>query len=390
MRRVYADHAGTAPPAREVIEAMLPFLGERFGNPSSVHARGEAAREAVDEGRARVAELLGALPEEVVFTATGSEANNLALEGALAAAPAGRDRLVISAFEHPSIAATARHLASRGTPVTIVPVGRDGVVEVERVREALGPDVALVSVMWVNNEVGTIQPVTQIAELAHAAGALFHTDAVQAVGKLPVAVGRVGADLLSLAGHKFGGPVGAAALYARRRTPLVPLVHGGHQERGRRAGTEAVAPIVGLGVAAARAARRLAAGEGPPGAALGVRLLEGLETAFPEARLNGDRLRRLPSLINLRFPGVDGEALLHELDRDGVTVSTGSACSAGEEGPSPVLLAMGLSPEEAHASVRFSLGEGNDLEDVEHVLEVTPGAIGRLRELAHPGGGRSA
>jgi cysteine desulfurase len=385
MREVYADHAATTPPAPEVVAAMTPYLGERFGNASSVHGRGQAAREAVEDARARVAALIGATPEEIVFTASGSEANNLALKGLLAGATSERRRLVVSAIEHPSVIETARHLESRGLPLTIVPVGSDGIVAPECLQAVLGPDVALVSVMWVNNETGAIQPVAEIAALARAAGARFHCDAVQAAGKLSLDVQAAGADLLSLAAHKLYGPPGAAALYVRRRTRLVPLVHGGHQERSRRAGTENLAALVGFGLAATRAAERLASDEPRQLALLGERLLEGLVRAIPDTRLNGDPARRLATVVNLCFSGVDGEAVLHELDRERITVSTGSACSAATPGPSHVLTAMGLRPEDAHASVRFSLGAGSSAPDVERVLEVTPSVIGRLRALAGSG-----
>ena len=385
-REIYADHAATTAPAPEVVEAMLPYLGEGFGNASSVHRRGEAAREAIEAARAGVAALVGASPEEIVFTASGSESNNLALKGALPGAPEGRRRLVVSAIEHPSVLETARHLEDRGVPVTIVPVERSGVVDPERLKGALGPDVALVSVMWVNNEVGTIQSIAEIAELAHAAGARLHCDAVQAVGKLPVDVGEAGVDLLSLAGHKFQGPPGAGALYVRRRVRLVPLVHGGHQERSRRAGTENLAAIVGLGAAAERARTRLVSGATEALAALGERLRAGLTRRIPASRLNGDPERRLRTIVNLCFTGVDGEAVLHELDLQGITVSTGSACSAASPGPSHVLIAMGLRPEEAHASVRFSLGEGIGEDDIDTILTVTPPVVERLRML----GGRES
>ena len=289
MREIYADHAGTTPAAPEVVEAMRRFLDPaRFGNASSIHARGEAAREAIEEARARVAALIGAAPEEIVFTATGSEANNLGLKGILAGAPASRRRLVLSAIEHPSVLETARHLEGRGIPVTVVPVEANGVVDPARLARALGPDVALVSVMWANNELGTLQPIGEIAAMAHRAGATMHCDAVQAVGKLPVAVGEVGVDLLSLAGHKFNGPPGAAALFVKRRTRLVPLVHGGHQERSRRAGTENLPANAGLGAAAERAVKRLQSGESRRVFGLGECLWKGLIDRVPETRLNGD------------------------------------------------------------------------------------------------------
>jgi cysteine desulfurase len=381
MREIYADHAATTPLAAEVAEAMRPYGDTGFGNPSSVHRRGEAARAAVDEARARVAALIGAASEELVFTASGSEANNLALKGVLLGAAPARRRLVISAIEHPSVLETARHLESRGFPLTVVPVDAAGVVDLRRLEAALGPDVALVSVMTVNNETGALQPVAEVARLAHAAGALAHTDAVQAVGKLEVDVRASGIDLLSLAGHKFHGPAGAAALFVRRRLRLIPLVHGGHQERSRRAGTENLPALVGLGVAAARAAARLET-EAPRLAALGDRLAAGLLERVPGSRLNGDPRRRLRSIVNLVCTGVDGEAVLHELDQAGITVSTGSACSAASPGPSQVLTAMGLRPEDAHASVRFSLGESNDEEDVTRIIECTPAVVERLRALA--------
>jgi len=381
-REVYADHAATTRVAPEVVAAMRPCFEDAFGNASSVHARGEAARDAIEAARGEVAALIGATPEEIVFAASGSEANNLAVKGAIAAAPEGRRRLVISAIEHPSVLATARALESAGTPVTILAVEPDGRVRPPRLAEALGPDVALVSVMTANNEVGTIEPIAELAALAHAAGAKFHTDAVQAVGKLDVEVTALDVDLLTLAGHKFHGPPGAAALFVRRRTRLLPLIDGGHQERGRRAGTENLPAIVGLGVAATLARRRLVTGEPRRIAALADRLLAGLETRVPGVRLRGARDARIAGLVNVGFAGVDGEAVLHELDAEGITVSTGSACSAASPGPSHVLLAMGCTAEEAHASVRFSLGAENDDADVDRILAVIPNLVERLRALA--------
>jgi len=383
MREVYADHAATTPLAPEVLEAMLPYLGrDRFGNASSVHRRGEAAREAVERARAQAAELIGALPEEIVFTATGSEANNLALKGVLGSAPPGRRRVVVSAIEHPSVLETAGHLEQRGFGLTVVPVTPGGLVDPQRLALAMGQDVALVSVQWVNNEVGTVQPVRAIAERAHACGARFHCDAVQAAGKLAVDVDDADLDLLSLAGHKFHGPPGAAALYVRRRVRLVPLVHGGHQERSRRAGTENLPAIVGLGAAAERALAKLGTAEPERIARLGARLAHGLCAAVAGARLNGDPVARVSSVVNVCFEGADGEAVLHELDREGITVSTGSACSAASPGPSHVLTAMGLRPEDAHASVRFSLGESNDEAEVDRILRAVPGVLERVRALA--------
>jgi cysteine desulfurase len=381
-REVYADHAATTPMLPEALEAMRPYLDARgFGNASSVHRRGEAARDVIERARGQVAALVGGTPEEIVFTASGSEANNLAIKGIMLAAAPERRRLVVSAIEHPSVLETARHLETRDIPVTIVPVRPDGIVEPGQLGKALGPDVALVSVMAVNNETGVEQPVRALAALAHAAGAKFHCDAVQAAGKRPLDVAASGVDLLSIAGHKFHGPLGAAALFVRRRTRLVPVIHGGHQERSRRAGTENLPAIVGLGVAAERAGQRLRGGEPTALEDLGTRLLETLLARVPHSRLNGDRALRLRTIVNVCFPGVDGEAVLHELDRAGITVSTGSACSAATPGPSHVLTAMGLSAEDAHASVRFSIGEGVTMEDVEYLGTIVPSVVSRLRTM---------
>ena len=382
-REIYLDHAATTPVAPEIIAAMTSLMGAAFGNPSSVHRRGDAAREVLGVARAQVAAFAGALPEEVVFTATGSEANNLALRGLLANAAPDRRRLVVSAIEHPSVLGTARDLESSGVPVTIVPVDANGVVDPDRLAAVLGPDVALVSVMWVNNEIGTIQPVEALAEVAHRAGARFHCDAVQAAGKLPLDMSAAGIDLLTLAGHKFHGPLGAAALIVRRRVRVQPLVTGGHQERSRRAGTENLPAIAGFGMACVRAAARLEEGRAIELVTLGELLWSRLRLAAPNARLHGEGGARLASIVNVSFPGVDGEALLHELDARGITVSTGSACSAASPGPSPVLLALGVTAEVAHSSVRFSTGEALTEADIEKVAEVVPQAIASLRALAN-------
>ncbi|MFN8588765.1 MAG: cysteine desulfurase family protein [Candidatus Eisenbacteria bacterium] len=390
MKHVYADHAATTRPAPEAVQAMLPWLGERFGNASSVHGRGEAAREAVESARVEVARLMAAQPEEVVFTASGSEANNLALKGAMLAAEGVRRRLVTTAIEHPSVLATARHLESRGFALTVVPVRGNGQVDPDEFAAALGDDVAVASVMAVNNETGVMQPLEDIGARVAACGALFHVDAVQAPGKLALHVDGWNAHLVSIAAHKFGGVTGAAALFVRRRTRLVPLVHGGRQERGRRAGTENVGAIAAMGVAAVRARTALATGEPQRLGALGERLLAELLMRVPDTRLNGDLNQRAGAIINVCFAGVDGEALLHELDKAGITVSTGSACSSGEAGPSHVLTAMGLTSEDAHASVRFSLGEENGDDCVAYIAETTPPIVERLRALAGPALGRSA
>ena len=383
MKPIYADHAATTRPAPEVVAAMQPWLAGRFGNASSVHSRGEAARDAIEAARLEVARLVGAQSEEIVFTSSGSESNNLALQGAMRAA-GQRKRLVTTAIEHASVLGPARALAEAGFELTIVPVKKNGAVDPDVLATSLGSDVALVSVMAVNNETGVLQPLEEIGPLVKECGALFHVDAMQAPGKIPIAVDGWQADLLSLAAHKFHGPLGAAALFVRRRTRLVPLVHGGRHERGRRAGTENVAAIVGLGVAARRAHEALASGEPGRLGSLGDRLLALLLSRVPDTTLNGDLNRRVGGILNLCFAGVDGEAVLHELDSVGIQVSTGSACSSAEPGPSHVLTAMGLNPEDAHASVRFSLGEETTEEDVTGIGEATPPVVERLRALAGP------
>jgi len=284
-----------------------------------------------------------------------------------------------AAIEHHAVHGAAEVLETLGWQHSVLPSDRNGMTPPESVNEVPAGTTVL-ALMLANNETGVVQPVAEVARLARACGARVHTDAVQAAGKLSLDVNALGVDLLSLAGHKFHGPAGAAALYVRRRTRLAPLVHGGHQERSRRAGTEALAPIVGLGVAAERARSRVA-DEGPRVAALTDALREGLGQRIPGVRFHGDAERRLPGILSVGFDGVDGEAVLHELDGAGITVSTGSACSAATPGPSHVLLAMGLTPEQAHATVRFSLGEGNGPEDVGRILEVTPGVVTRLRAL---------
>jgi len=390
MSRVYADHAATTRPAPEVVEAMLPWLGDGFGNASSVHSRGEAARDAIERARLEVARLLGGQSEEIVFTATGSESNNLALQGTLRAAPEGRRRLVTTAIEHPSVLATARALEAEGFALTVVAVKPNGAVDPDEVAAVLGDDVALVSVMAINNETGVLQPVEEIGPLVHECGARFHVDAVQAPGKVAISVDGWQADLVSVAAHKFHGPQGAAALFVRRRTRLQPLVHGGHHERDRRGGTENVAAIVGMGVAAQRARAGLVSGVPQRVAALGEKLLARLLSGVANTSLNGDLNRRVGGIVNVCFAGVDGEAVLHELDRLGIQVSTGSACSSGEAGPSHVLTAMGLRPEDAHASVRFSLGDDNDDVEIDRIGTSVPPVIERLRALGGPGMEKSA
>ncbi|HOC17007.1 MAG TPA: cysteine desulfurase family protein [Vicinamibacterales bacterium] len=379
MVPVYLDHNATTPVAPEVAEAVASALHDTFGNASSLHAPGQRARRALDEARQAVAALVGADPAGIVFTSGGTESDNLAVRGALEAAPATRRRLVVGAVEHEAVLNTALALQRRGWPVTIVPVTSDGVVTPEALAPHLGPDVALVSVMLANNETGVVQPVAALASLAHAAGARFHTDAVQAIGKIEVDVRELDVDLLSLTGHKFGGPKGAGALWIRRGVPMAGVLTGGRQERNRRPGTENVPGIVGLGVAA-----ELAAGSRNKRAAVAGRrdrLERAVLAAVPGSVVNGAGAGRVPNTTNISFPGAEAESLLIALDLEGIAVSSGSACSSGTLEPSHVLRAMGLPPARVQSAIRFSLGPATTDEDIDRVLAVLPGVVERIRRV---------
>jgi cysteine sulfinate desulfinase/cysteine desulfurase-like protein len=367
-RRIYLDHAATTPLAPEVADEMAPFLaGVAFGNPSSVHPRGAEARAAVEAARRQVAHVLGCTARRVVFTGCGTEADNLAVKGA-AWARRGRGRHVVTtAIEHAAVLEACRALSEHGFELAVVPPEPDGRVAPERVLAAVRDDTVLVSVMLVNNEIGTIQPVREIAAAARARGALVHTDAVQALGKVPLDVEALGVDLLSVSAHKVHGPKGVGALYVRAGVELAPLLHGGGQERGVRSGTENVAGVVGFGRACELAARRLAAGEPDRIAGLRDRLERELCRAFPGARRNGTA-ERVGTILHLTLPGIRGESLVLAAGRRGVDFSAGSACHSGDPLPSRTLLALGLSAEEAHCSIRLSLGSGLTEEDVAEAL----------------------
>jgi cysteine desulfurase len=379
VKRAYLDHNATTPVRPEVLEAALPYLRGRFGNASSAHAEGAAAREAVEVAREQVAALIGARPEEIIFTGGGTESDNLALKGVLGAEAARGRHLVITAVEHPAVIETATRLSRDGARVTVLPVDAQGMVDPEGVAAVIRPDTALVSVMTANNETGTILPVTRVGEICRSRGVLFHSDAVQAAGKLPIDVGSLPVDLLSLSAHKLNALKGVGALYVRRGTPLVAQTHGGPQERRRRAGTENVAGIVALGMAA-----RLASEELFPRMEVTQKLRDllwkGITKEIPDARMNGHPEHRLPNTLNACFPGADGESILMALDLEGIAVSSGSACSSGSIEPSHVLQAMGLDAHAARASIRFSLGWGNTRVEVERVLAVLPGIVRRSRE----------
>jgi cysteine desulfurase len=370
VERIYLDHNATTPVDPRVIDAMVPVLREGFGNPSSLHWFGQRARAVLDEARGQVAALVGAQPAEVVLTGSGTEADNMALRGVAAMAREPRRAIVYSAIEHHAVVHTARALAEEGWPVQAVRVGVDGLVDMDDLRAKVDDGTALVALMLANNETGAIQPVAEAARLAHERGALFFCDAVQAVGKIPVDFAALDVDLLALSAHKFYGPKGAGALCVRRGTRLKPLLRGGSQERNRRAGTENVAGLVGLGEAARLAALR--------------NRLEGRLLALPGARRNGDG-PRVPNTCNVSFEGVEAESLLMALDLAGVAVSTGAACAAGAVEPSHVLRGMGLPAERVQGSLRFSLGRSNTEEQVDRAADLVAAAVERQRRLAAVG-----
>ena len=386
----YFDHNATTPVAPEVVAAMAEALASTFGNASSVHAYGQRAKAAIDEARSSVATLIGAEAAEVVFTAGGTEADNFALRGAAEALEArGRKRLVSSTIEHEAVLNTCRHLARRGHDWATVPVTTDGVVTTAALEGLLSAETAIVSVMHANNEIGTIQPVADLAAMARAHGALFHTDAVQTVGKVPVDVRALGVDMLSLSAHKFNGPKGVGALWIRRGVRLAPILTGGRHERNRRAGTENVAAIVGLGVAARLALRHLRE-EAARLEALRDRLERGILSTVSGTVVNGGGAARVPNTTNISFTGVEAESLLIALDLEGVAVSTGSACSSGSLEPSHVLKAMHLPSGRAHNAIRFSLGAGNTADEVDHVVGLLPAVVEKLRSLTRLPAGAGA
>jgi cysteine desulfurase len=379
---IYFDHNATTPLHPAVWEAMRPFLTGAFGNPSSLHTDGIQARDAVEEAREQVARLLGASAEEIVFTSGGTEADNLAILGSVLARRPQRGHIVTSQIEHPAVLGSCHTLETQGFRVTRLPVGSAGMIDPDDLATTLSDDTLLMTLMHANNEVGTIQPIRACAALARARGVLVHTDAVQSVGKIATLVDELNVDLLSLSAHKIHGPKGVGALYVRRGTVLDPLVTGGPQERGLRGGTEPVAAIVGLGVAAQLAAAHLSA-EMSRVAALRDHLEQGVLASIPEVLVNGGPAPRLPTTTNLSFKGMDGQSLVVALDLKGVATSTGSACSSGSLEPSPVLIAMGLSAEWVRGAVRFSLGAGNTLQEVETVLQMLPPIVARLRQHAN-------
>ena len=381
MKRIYFDHNATTPIAPEVLAAMLPYLTEEYGNASSIHAFGQNARGAVEQARSSVAALVGARAADIMFTSGGTESNNHAILGAVAAAPGKVKHVITSAIEHVAVLDPCRALAKSRIDLTILPVDRDGLVNLEDLRAAIRPETVLITLMLANNEIGTIEPIEEIGKIAAEKGIVFHADAVQAAGKIPIVVEKLGVDLLSISAHKFCGPKGVGALYIRKGTPLGPLMYGGHSERDRRPGTEDVAAIAGMGKAAELALADMRE-ESERVRELRDRLERGLLDRVPHSWVNGARAPRVPNTTNLTFPFIEGESMVIALDLKGIACSTGAACSSGALEPSHVLMALGLAPEDARATLRLSLGHQTTEEEIDIALETIPPVIERLRQLS--------
>ncbi len=377
MRRVYLDNNATTPVLPEVLEAMRPYFGEHFGNASSIHHHGQETRAAVERARESVAALLGCRAAEVVFTSGGTEADNLAVFGLVRPG----DHIITSTIEHHAVLNACKHLAAKGCEITYVPVDRRGLVDAADVKRAIRPNTKLITIMFANNETGVVQPVAEIGKIAAEADIYFHSDAVQAAGKIAIDVNQIGCDLLTISGHKLHAPQGVGALYVRKGTQLEPMLYGGSHERSRRAGTENVPGIVGLGKAAELARAGFERGDDLKMAAARDHLERELRE-IEATGLNGEGAPRVPNTTNIYFDGIEGEALVIALDLKGLAVSTGAACSSGAIEPSHVLTAMGLRPDRAKASIRFSLGKQNIAEEVDFALGLIPETVGRLRELS--------
>ena len=378
---VYADNAATTKLSPAVLEAMMPYLTEEYGNPSSLYRFGNHAKRAIEQARKEVADVLGAEPFEILFTGGGTEADNWVKEIMRSLKARGKNHFITSAVEHHALLHSAQRLQKEGFEVTFIPVDREGQIDPEQVRAAIRPETGLVSIMFANNEIGTIYPIQEIGAICRQAGVLFHTDAVQAAGHLPINVKEMNIDLLSLSAHKFHGPKGVGAFYCRRGIPLPSLIDGGAQERGKRAGTENVAGIIGLG-AALRLANEEMSEASARVSAMRDRLIDGILQTVPMCRLNGPRHNRLPGNCNISFLGIEGESLLLRLDLAGIAASSGSACASSSLDPSHVLLAIGLPHEVAHGSVRLSLSDYNTEEDVDYILEKLPEIVSTLRSMS--------
>jgi cysteine desulfurase len=378
MLRIYLDNNATTPVLPEVLDAMRPYFGERFGNASSIHHHGQETRAAVERARDSVAALLACRASEIVFTSGGTEADNLAIAGLTSAG----DHIITSSIEHHAVLFACKRLEETGCDVTYLPVDGRGLIDPEDVRRALRPNTKLISIMMANNETGVLQPVEEIGKIAADAGIYFHTDAVQAAGKVAIDVKRIGCHALSISGHKMHAPQGVGALYVRKGTRLQPLFYGGRHERSRRAGTENVPGIVALGKAAELAMQSFEHGDNKKVSTLRDRLQQGILAQVDEAGVNGDGAPRVPNTSNIYFAHIEGESMVISLDLKGLAVSTGAACSSGAIEPSHVLIAMGLRSDRARASIRFSLGKQNTAEDIDLALALVPETVARLRELS--------
>ena len=381
MNQIYMDYAATTPTDNRVVEAMLPCFGEVYGNPSSLHAFGQEAHGAMEEARAKIAAFLGAKPAEIVFTSGGTESDNFAVKGVVYANRKKGDHIITSAIEHHAVLETCRFLEAEGFKVTYVPVDGDGLVDPASVAEAITDKTILISIMHANNEIGTIQPIAEIGRLAREREVCFHTDAVQTFGQLPFTVDELNVDLMSASAHKLCGPKGVGLLYIRKGTRIMPFMHGGEQENGRRASTQNVPGIVGFGKAVELAEASLSE-EAARLAARRDRFIRGVFERLDGIRLNGHPTRRLPNNINLSVESVEGEGMILSLDMLGIACSTGSACSSSSLEPSHVLLAIGLPHEFSHGSLRFSLGRYTRESDIDAVLETLPQVVGRLRAMS--------
>ncbi len=382
MKKIYFDHAATTPVDPEVLQAMLPYYTDSFGNPSSIHSFGRETRKAIEDARVIVAKELGAHePSEIVFTGCGSESDNMALKGVASAHKDKGNHIITSTIEHHAIFDTCKYLEKQGFQITYIPVNSDGLVDLQDVLNALTERTILVSIMHANNEVGTIQPIAAIGKHLRERKILFHTDAVQSVGSIPVDVNDLSVDLLSLSAHKFYGPKGVGALYIRKGTRIQSLIQGGGQERNRRAGTENIAGIVGLSKALQLANNHLAENQGKI-TQLRDYLIDNVMGKIDHVRLNGHRNQRLPGNVNLSFEYIEGESLLLNLDLRGIAASSGSACTSGSLEPSHVLLGMGISHEIAHGSLRLTLGKSNFKEEIDYLIEVLPGIVNKLRSMS--------
>jgi cysteine desulfurase len=381
MKRIYLDYAATTPTHPEVVKAMLPYFTDNFGNPSSVYSYGQEARGAIEAARAKVAGLIGAHDDEIVFTSGGTEADNLALKGVAFASEGKGNHIITTSIEHHAVLETCKFLERHGFIATYLPVDEYGMIDPDDVKKAITGKTILISVMNANNEVGTIQPIAEIAKIARKAGIPFHTDAVQTAGHIPVDVNNLGVDLLSMSAHKLYGPKGVGALYIRKGTKITPFMHGGGQERGKRASTENVPGIVGFGKAAELARQEI---NEEAGRLTGLRdkLITGIMERIDHTRLNGHPIKRLPNNVNISVEFVEGESMCLNLDLEGICASTGSACSSGSLEPSQVLLAMGLNHVQAHGSLRFTLGRWTTEDEIDRVLEVLPRVVAKLRAMS--------